>query len=636
MQLIDDGPDARPQQSEQQALEAKALLAMALRLGRLGAWVVNLPQRTVEFSPEARLIHELAGDFQLTVEGIAALMDPQSQPRVAAAIQACIDDGRGFDLEAQAHTTRGKPICVRMIGEAVRDAQGRIVRIQGAVQDITETREAAQRAHDLGERLAATLESVSDAFFTIDRSWRFTYVNGEAERLLQRQRGDLLGKVVWDEFPEAAGTIFHREYERALAEVVTVDFETFYPPLGVWLTVTAHPSAEGLAVYFRDVTDARRARAALADSEEQYRMLFESSMDGILQTRPDGSILRANAAACAMFGMTQDQICEAGRGKLVAPEDRRADALVLERAQTGSAHGEVTMARGDGSRFEAELASAQYQASDGQLRTYVVLRDITERLKARHEILSLNAELADRVRRRTAQLEEANTELKAFAHSLAHDLRSPICAIHGFGEVLHRSLTGPNQEKNLHYLDRIRAAARQMDDFTDALLSLARLSQAELHIEDVNLSDMVRDVLADLQDQERGRTLLAHIQPGVVVRGDRRLLEMALQNLLGNAWKFTSRRAVAEIAFTAAAGADGQTVYCIADNGAGFDMAYAGKLFGHFQRLHTQSEFPGTGIGLANAHRIIRRHGGSIWPEAKEGEGAKFYFTLGADPGPAP
>lgn len=616
--------------AEEQAREARELRAMALRLGRLGAWALNLPELTVEWSDEARLIHEMAADVHVTVDGMVELIDPAWRPRVEAAIRASIDSGLGFDLEARACTSRRRPIWIRLIGECVRE-QGRVTRIQGAVQDITEMKQAMDRADNLGERLAATLESVTDAFFTVDRDWRFTYVNREAERLLRRPRAELLGQIVWNEFPEAAGTIFHHEYERALAEFVTVDFETFYPPLGNWLAVTAHPSSEGLAVYFRDVTEARKARAALADSEQQYRMLFESSMDGILRTHPDGSIMRANAAACAMFGMTEQEICRLGPGKLAAPEDPRARAMAEERARTGATRGELTLVRGDGSRFEGELASAQYRASDGELRTYVVLRDITERLRARQQILSLNADLTERVRRRTAQLEEANAELQAFAHSLAHDLRSPICAINGFSEVLHLSLTGPGQERNLHYLDRIRAAARQMDDFTDALLSLAMLSQAELHVREVDLSAMVRTVLAELQEQERSRKLVAHVQPDVVARGDPRLLKMALQNLLGNAWKFSSGRSVTEIGFTASTEADGQCVYCVRDNGAGFDMAYAGKLFGHFQRLHTQAEFPGTGIGLANVHRIIRRHGGRIWGEAKEGEGAQFRFTIGED-----
>lgn len=615
--------------AEQQAQETKGLFDMALRLGRMGAWAVKLPDLTVEWSDQAGLTAPPAGGCQLTVAKVLGWIDPPWRLQVESALQTCIDSGHGFDLLARACTPPPKRVWIRLIGQAVRDEQGRISRVHGAVQDITETMEAGERERHLGERLAATLESVSDAFFTIDRDWRFTYVNREAERLLQRPRAALLGRVVWHEFPDAVGTIFHHQYERALAEFVTVDFETFYPPLGVWLAVTAHPSVEGLAVYFRDVTAARTARAALADSEAQYRTLFDSSMDGILRTRPDGTVLRANAAACAMFAMTEAQICQAGRSKLVAPEDGRMQLLLDQRDRTGAARGELTMVRGDGSRFEGELASAHYHASDGELRTYIVVRDITERLRSRQEILSRNADLAARVSRRTAQLEEANAELKAFAHSLAHDLRAPISAINGFSGLLHRSLTGPGLERQQHYLGRIRSAATKMDDFTDALLALATLSQAQLQVRDVDLSEIVREVLAELEEQEPRRVLAAKIQPGVDVRGDPRLLKMALQNLLGNAWKFTSRRDAAEIAFTAAPGAGGQTVFCIADNGAGFDMAYADKLFGNFQRLHHPAEFPGTGIGLANVQRIIRRHGGSIWGEGKEGEGARFSFTLG-------
>lgn len=615
---------------EAPARETKALLHMAMRVGRLGAWAVRLPERTVEWSSEARAIYEVPADFQLTIGAALKFMDPASRPRLELAVQSCIDHGQAFDVEVHAFTQQRRPIWIRVIGEAVRDGEGSIRRVQGAIQDITEIKDATTRAHDLGERLRGTLERMSDAFFTLDREWRFVYINGEAERLLQRSRDGLLGRIIWEEFPEALGTVFHQEYERALAEFVTVEFETYYGPLGIWLKVSAHPSVEGLAVYFRDVTAGRKAQEALADSEEQYRTLFESSMDAILRTRPDGTIVGANAAACTMFAMSEEEICSIGREGMVAPDDPRLAALLEDRRRNGRASGELTMMRGDGSWFEAELSSAQYCASDGEVRAYVVIRDVTERLKARRHILALNAELAERVRQRTAQLEQANAELKDFAHSLAHDLRSPIAAINGFMEMLERSLPSLLPERSRHYLERIRSAAQRMDAYTEGLLSLANVSQAPMSATMVDLSAMASEILAHLQEREPARVAYTQVQSGLCALGDAALLRMALENLLGNAWKFTARREVAEIEFGAQAGSDGEKVYRVRDNGAGFDMAYAGNLFASFQRLHSQSEFPGTGIGLANVQRIVARHGGRIWADAVEGGGATFHFTLGS------
>lgn len=618
------------ERTQEQLKQSKSLLAIAMRLGRLSAWALDLPAHSLTWSSGAMAVHGLPADFELTATSFSELVDPACRSLLDSAIRSCVREGTSFDIELRILRRRNPAMWIRLIGEADHDAQGRVRRLQGAVQDITERKEAADRAQQMGERLTATLESVTESFFTVNQEWRFTYVNQEAERMLRRSRGELLGKVIWDEFPEAVESVFHREYERALCEFVAVDFETFYAPLGMWLHVKAYPSIQGLAVYFKDITDSRSVRDALQDSEEQYRKLFESSIDGIIQLGSDGVVLRANAAACAMFGLSEQQFQGRRRDALVAPEEDRLPAFMQSRRHSGRGQAELMMMRGDGSRFMAEVSSAEFSTSQGSTIISVVLRDITERRQAEQQILMLNEQLSERVRQRTAQLEEANTELKAFAHSLAHDLRSPIAVIDGFSDMLAQSLGEPDSERNRHYLRRIRAASRQMDEFTEALLSLARISQADLELCDVDLSAIATAVIADLQERDRTRSVEVHIRDGMHARGDSRLLQMALENLLGNAWKFTARRQSAEIHFGAQAGAGGELAYCVRDNGAGFDMAYADKLFGNFQRLHSQAEFPGTGIGLVNVKRIISRHGGRIWAESVPNNGATFFFTLGS------
>ncbi|HWI82191.1 PAS domain S-box protein [Ramlibacter sp.] len=607
-----------------------AVLGMAMRLGRLSAWTLDLPQMRLHWSSEALAMHgyDARRHGPLTIEVLLSAIDPQYRSSVEQALQACLSHGTAFEVEALARSQQ-RAVWMRLIGEAERDAQGHIVRIRGAVQDITEPKATAQRAHETSERLVATLESISDAFFTIDREWRFTYVNREAERLLRRPREQLVGQVLWDAFPEALESAFHREYERALATYRAVEFESHFAPLDLWAQVKAFPSPLGLAVYLRDVTQEHRMRRALSDTEDQHRMLFETSIDAILNARPDGAVEQANPAACALFGMTQAQFRRVGRSGLVAAEDRRIDALRAQRRRTGVCKGDLTMVRGDGSRFEAEITAVDYQTGGGETRSYVIIRDQTERLRARRQIEALNADLADRVRVRTAQLESANTELKAFAHSLAHDLRALIATVERFAAILAGSLERGGSASDGEYLRRIRAAARQMEDFTQALLSLARVSQAPLAWGRVDLAALAQGVLAALQEHDPGRTVAWQVQPGLLVDGDARLLQMALENLLANAWKFTSRRAVAEISFGARTDG-GQTVYFVRDNGAGFHAGQAHRLFGTFQRLHAGADFPGTGIGLANVRRIIGRHGGRVWAESVEGEGATFFFTLGA------
>jgi light-regulated signal transduction histidine kinase (bacteriophytochrome) len=214
---------------------------------------------------------------------------------------------------------------------------------------------------------------------------------------------------------------------------------------------------------------------------------------------------------------------------------------------------------------------------------------------------------------------------------LAHDLQQPVCAIKAFSAVLDGELAKRGADKERHYSSRIQAASQQMLGFIEAMLSLAKISQTELRMDLVDLSGMATSVLYELQQQDRSRKLTSKVQPGLRAWGDARLLRMLLVNLLGNAWKFTARRDEAEISFMADAGAGNEAVYCVRDNGAGFDMAYAHKLFGNFQRLHSDAEFAGTGIGLANVRRIVSRHGGRVWAESREGEGAAFSFTLHAN-----
>ena len=249
--------------------------------------------------------------------------------------------------------------------------------------------------------------------------------------------------------------------------------------------------------------------------------------------------------------------------------------------------------------------------------------------QATDEIRQLNSELEERVSRRTAQLEASNQELEAFSYSVSHDLRSPLKTINGFSHLLERTLTGNVSEKGSHYLHRIRAGTQQMGELIDGLLSLAQLSRDKLQFSEVDLADIARSIHKECRERDPERQAQILVQETMQARGDRRLLSVVLQNLIGNAWKFTSRVEMARIEVGSQPQEAGETVYFVKDNGAGFNMAYAEKLFGTFERLHSPDDFAGTGIGLATVKRVIDRHGGRVWAQSKEGEGTVFFFTLG-------
>ncbi|HXD39450.1 MAG TPA: PAS domain S-box protein [Ramlibacter sp.] len=386
--------------AEQRLRETQAMLAMAAQIGRLGAWAWEVGQERVYWSPEVCAIHDVKADFAPTAAELFAFYAPEYRQTMCATIRACVNDGTPYDVETQVLTAKGRRIWVRIIAEAEWDAQGKVRRLQGACQDITESKRAAEEARLMAEQLTGT-------------------------------------------------------------------------------------------------------------------------------------------------------------------------------------------------------------------------------------VLRLNAELEARVKDRTAQLELANKELQAFSYSIAHDLRAPLSSIDGFSKMLEQAAGSDLPQPAGHYLSRIRAGVRQMGELTDGLLALASLSRGELHGEVVDLAVLARAAVDACRERSPQRVVDVEIAPGLPVRGDPRLLAQVMGNLVSNAWKFTAKKDRARIEIGSMPGADGSQVHFVRDNGAGFDMAHASRMFDAFQRLHSLAEFEGTGIGLAIVHRVVARHGGRIWADAAPQQGATFFFTLG-------
>nr|WP_298725832.1 ATP-binding protein [uncultured Steroidobacter sp.] len=249
-------------------------------------------------------------------------------------------------------------------------------------------------------------------------------------------------------------------------------------------------------------------------------------------------------------------------------------------------------------------------------------------LESQREVQQMNADLEKRVAERTRQLQAANRELESFAYAVSHDLRAPLRSLSGFSQILQETATEQLDEKSLHYLRRIHDASQRMSSLIEALLGLSRISTAELNIRPVNLTQVCMDAAAALREKYPGHDVQLDIAPNMHVEGDARLLRIAMDCLLGNAWKFTSKAAQPKVSVGVQTGVTGGHIYFVRDNGVGFDMAYANKLFVPFQRLHPDAEFQGSGIGLVTAQRVIARHNGRIWAEAQVDQGATFYFTI--------
>jgi signal transduction histidine kinase len=269
-----------------------------------------------------------------------------------------------------------------------------------------------------------------------------------------------------------------------------------------------------------------------------------------------------------------------------------------------------------------------------------LLQALADSASVAMENVELYRDLENRVRDRTAELETANRDLEAFSYTVSHDLRAPLRSVDGFAAALEEECAGQLDDTGRKHLSRVRFSAKLMSEMIDDILSLSRVSRQEVKDEEVSLTEVACGVLEDLRRAEPARKVETVVADGLTAWGDRGLLRVALQNLLENAWKYTSKTPAARIEFgraPATPGSDGggkQEIFFVRDNGAGFDMAYAGKLFNPFQRLHSKQEFEGSGVGLATVDRVIRRHGGRVWPEAAVGKGAVFYFTLAPRPSP--
>ncbi len=378
----------------------------------------------------------------------------------------------------------------------------------------------------------------------------------------------------------------------------------------------------------------REQQAAMRDmglqtrAEAKFRGLLESAPDAMLVVDNNGNIQLINSQTERMFNYPRKDLIGQSVELLVPKRLRKRhlkhrEGYYVEHPARPMGIGlELFGVRKDGSEFPVEISLSPLESEEGLLVS-AAIRDVTQRKENEEQIRRLNEDL----KQRAARLEAANKELESFSYSVSHDLRAPLRSIDGFSQALLEDYGEILPAEGREHLTRVRTAAQRMAVLIDDLLNLSRITRAPLQSKFVNLSAIAMEITRDLQEAYPDRQIEVSITPDLMVDGDPHLLHIALQNLLSNAWKFTSKQKKAIVEFGQQARTKERTFY-VRDNGVGFDMAYVDKLFGVFQRLHSMSEFPGTGVGLATVQRIINIHGGRIWAQSAEGKGATFYFTL--------
>jgi PAS domain S-box-containing protein len=380
----------------------------------------------------------------------------------------------------------------------------------------------------------------------------------------------------------------------------------------------------------RDITERKRMEEELRASERKFKELVALLPQAVFEIDPVGNVLYANQYTFDLLGYQPEDL-EKGLNllRVIAPEDGEKALqnlrAVMNREQSGGR--EYALVRRDGTRFQGMVYTAPIMENNLATGVRGTLIDLTKLRSVEEEIRRLNEELEQRVKDRTIELVEANREMESFTYSVSHDLRAPLRAIDGFSGILLEHYQDALSPEAKGYLNKVRGNAQQMALLIDALLNFSRMSRSLVKKESIDTRQVAMDALEELNPELEGRDVRVIISELPPCSADPAMLKLVFQNLLSNSLKFTRQREKAEIT-VGAFKRDSRTVYYVKDNGIGFDMRYAHKLFGVFQRLHTASEYEGTGVGLAIVQKIIQRHGGDVWAEAEVGKGATLYFTL--------
>ena len=507
----------------------------------------------------------------------------------------------------------------------------------GMIREITERRNAEQalREKDLllhasDRRLAEIVTGMTEACFALDKDWRFTFVNDRGQTLLHRRREEMLGQTIWETFAQLVGSPQEAHYRCAMTERVPVAFEIFSPVAKRWLDIRLFPTAEGLAAFLLDIQDRKLGEAALREREHQFRTMVNAIPQLAWTARADGFIDWYNERWYQYTGTTPAQMegwgWQSVHDPAALPEVMNRWQQALDSAQPAEMEFPLRGANGEFRTFLTRVCPLKDAAGE-VVQWLGTNTDVDALRRALHEVDLLNAELEDRVVERTAQLEAANKELEAFSYSVSHDLRAPLRAVDGFSQAVVEDYGAQLPPDGRRQLQVIRESAQKMGQLVDDLLSFSRLSRQPLKRQTVQVDHLVREVLIELQAGCPQRDVQITLGDLPRCQGDRALLQRVWVNLLSNALKYSGKREHPALEIGCLS-QDDENVYFVRDNGTGFDMRYAGKLFGVFHRLHRAEDYEGTGVGLAIVQRVVHRHGGRVWAQAEVDCGATFFFTL--------
>jgi PAS domain S-box-containing protein len=625
-----------------QAQEIRSFLAAIVESSNEAIIGKDLEGKVVSWNSGAERIFGYTA-AEMLGQSILRIIAPD-RPNEEAQILKAAREGSVRIYETVRIAKGGEPIEVSLTVSPIRDARSEIIGISSMARDITERKRAERDLQESRARLSGIIGSAMDAIISVDSNQRVTMFNAAAERMFRCKASDVIGQAL-DRFIPVRFRDRHRGFladfgskgatSRAMGQLrplagLRADGTEF--PIEASIS---HIEIEGQKIYtviLRDITERQQAQESL---ERHATVLREQAelldLANVLARDLDDRIILWNAGMEKMYGWTKPEaLGKVSHELFEAHYDQPLETIRALFMEQGHWEGEVTHKRKDGARIVVACQWVLHKDERGGPAAILEINnDVTERRQAEQEVVRMNAALEQRVQERTAELTSANRELEAFTYSVAHDLRAPLRHIDAFTRILHEDFGDILPAEARRYLDNIRRGSQNMSQLVDDLLNLARIGRQEIRRTPTDLHRLVEDIVREFRNELEGRRVEWRILPLPKVQGDTGLLRQVFTNLLSNAIKYTRPRPVAVIEI-GHVNMDGDTALFVRDNGVGFNMRYADKLFGVFQRLHRAEDFEGTGVGLATVERIIRKHGGHVWAEAAEGKGATFYFTLGA------
>jgi PAS domain S-box-containing protein len=644
-------------QTEEALAENQERLRLAQEVARIGTFVWNLQTGESQLTPELEAMYGLApGGFAAGHRTWQDLICPEDRDQGVLYVQEAMEKG-SFAAEWRVVWPDGTARWLFGRAWVSKDATGKPLRLMGANTDVTERKLAELEVLRIKvalaenqERLRLAQEVARIGTFEWNLQTGVNQLTPELEAMYGLAPGGFAaGHRTWQDLicPEDRDQGVRYVQEAMEKGSFAAEWRVIWPDGTTrWLYGRAWVSKDDTGKPLRlmgantDVTERKlaelellRVNANLAENQERLRLAQEVARIGTFVWNLQTGESQLTPELEAMYGLPPGGFAAGHRTwqDLICPEDRDHGVRhVHEVMETGSFEAEWRVIWPDGTaRWLFGRAWVFKDGAGKPLRLIGANIDVTERKLAELEVSRLNAELEQRVRQRTLELEASNRELEAFAYSVSHDLRAPLRGIDGWSLALLEDYSGLLDDNGRQYLNRVRTETQRMGNLIDDLLQLSRVSRGEMKLDQVDITALANRIADRLRDAQPERSIEFAIEPGLVAFGDARLLEIALTNLLSNAVKFTGAQNPALIEF-GRVDKEGEMAFYVRDNGAGFDMAYAGNLFGAFQRLHKVTEFPGTGIGLATVQRIVRRHGGRVWADARVNRGATFCFTLGA------